>query len=173
MRAFPPGRTACALVNRRKRCPIEKPPRLQLHSGRLFVSDRNVKREVSFAFFRPGFSLVFRSAAFFADNRPPIQKNHGEDSYRYVEFITASVNSSVVDGRYPRGGKSSSTRSSRPPRAAVWKNLLVSLFTVARQRRYSSAFPVRGKRWPRRRRRPPLRSMPLPERKEHRADARR
>ena len=172
MRAFPPGRTACALVNRRKRCPIEKPPRLQLHSGRLFVSDRNVKREVSFAFFRPGFSLVFRSAAFFADNRPPIQKNHGEDSYRYVEFITASVNSSVVDGRYPKG-EGSSTRSSRPPRAAVWKNLLVSLFTVARQQRYSSAFPVRGKRWPRRRRRPPLRSMPLPERKEHRADARR
>ena len=171
MRAFPPGRTACALVNRRKRYPIEQPPRLQLHSGRLFVSDRNVKREVSFAFFRPGFSLVFRSAAFFTQaTGRPFQKRR-EDSYRYVEFITASVNSSVVDGRY-LNGESSSTRSSRPPRAAVWKNLLVSLFTVVRQRRYSSAFPARGKRWPRRRRRPPPRSMPLPERKEHRADAR-
>ena len=171
MRAFPPGRTACALVNRRKRYPIEQPPRLQLHSGRLFVSDRNVKREVSFAFFRPGFSLVFRSAAF-CRQLTAHSKNHGEDSYRYVEFITASVNSSVADGRYPKG-ESSSTRSSRPPRAAVWKNLLVSLFTVARQRRHSSAFPARGKRGPRRRRRPPPRSMPLPERKEHRADARR
>ena len=172
MRAFPPGRTACALVNRGKRYPIEQPPRLQLHSGRLFVSDRNVKREVSFAFFRLGFSLVFRSAAFFGRQLAAHSKNHGEDSCRYVEFITASVNSSVVDGRYLKG-ESSSTRSSRPPRAAVWKNLLVSLFTVARQRRYSSAFPARGKRWPRRRRRPPPRSMPLPERKEHRADARR
>ena len=172
MRAFPPGRTACALVNRRKRYPIEQPPRLQLHSGRLFVSDRNVKREVSFAFFRPGFLLVFRSAAFLRRQPAAHSKNRGEDSYRYVEFIPASVNFSVADGRYPKG-ESSSTRSSRPLRAAVWKNLLVSLFTVARQRRYSSAFPARGKRWPRRRRRPPPRSMPLPEQKEHRADARR
>ena len=172
MRAFPPGRTACALVNRRKRYPIEQPPRLQLHSGRLFVSDRNIKREVSFAFFRPGFSLVFRSAAFFADNWPPIQKTIGR-------IHTDTWNSSRRRSIPPwlmagiRRGESSSTRSSRPPRAAVWKNLLVSLFTVARQRRYSSAFPARGKRWPRRRRRPPPQSMPLPERKEHRADARR
>ena len=171
MRAFPPGRTACALVNRRKRYPIEQPPRLQLHSGRLFVSDRNVKREVSFAFFRPRFSLVFRSAAFFADNWPPILKPWG--GFIQIRGIHHGVGQ-FLHGRWPVSeGGSSLTRSSRPSQAAVWKNLLVSLFTVARQQRYSSAFPARGKRWLRRRRRPPPRSMPLPERKEHRADARR
>ena len=122
--------------------------------------------------FSSGVFVGFSVRCFFCRQPAAHSKNRGEDSYRYVEFITASVNSSVVDGRYPKG-ESSSTRSSRPPRAAVWKNLLVSLFTVARQRRYSSAFPARGKRGPRRRRRPPPRSMPLPERKEHRADARR
>ena len=60
-----------------KRYPIEQPPRLQLHSGRLFVSDRNVKREVSFAFFRPGFSLVFRSAAFLQTTDRPFKKPWG------------------------------------------------------------------------------------------------
>ena len=122
--------------------------------------------------FSSGVFVGFSVRCFFCRQLAAHSKNHGEDSYRYVEFITASVNSSVVDGRYPKG-EGSSTRSSRPPRAAVWKNLLVSLFTVARQRRYSSAFPARGKRWPRPRHRPPPRSMPLPERKEHRADARR
>ena len=122
--------------------------------------------------FSSGVFVGFSVRCFFCRQLAAHSKNHGEDSYRYVEFITASVNSSVVDGRYPKG-ESSSTRSSRPPRAAVWKNLLVSLFTVVRQRRYSSAFPARGKREQRRRRRPPPRSMPLPERKEHRADVRR
>ena len=141
---------------------------MQPQSGRFFVSDRNVKREASFAFFVRGFRWFFGPLLFLRRQLAAHSKNHGEDSYRYVEFITASVNSSMVDGWYPKG-ESSSTRSSRPPRAAVWKNFLVSLFTVARQQRYSSAFPARGKRDPRRRRRPPPRSMPLPERKEHRA----
>ena len=56
-------------------------------------------------FFVRGFRWFFGPLLFLRRQLAAHSKNRGEDSYRYVEFITASVNSSVVDGRYPKGGK--------------------------------------------------------------------